>query len=305
MCFIKSYVWHFAIFQIDDSGSMCINDGNHLVKSGKSVKTVSCTRWQELMDCMRFHTKLAEVSGSMTEFRLLNGAPPVVVGTPDGGVGYSKMQQIMDRSPGGGTPLCRHIREVCERIREIEPQLRANGHKAVVVIATDGESSDGNIVEAMKPLHNLPAWVVIRLCTDDDKVVDYWNNIDSQLELEMDILDDLFGEAAEVHGANKWLTYAEPMHRLREWGVHLRELDLIDEGKLAMNQMHTIANILSPVSEGNLPNPEIDFEEFIRAVKVSQASDKKVLNPQTMKYEHWLRVDKLKSMYGPGGCTIA
>jgi hypothetical protein len=69
--------------------------------------------------------------------------------------------------------------------------------------------------------------------------------------------------------------------------------------------MHTIANILSPVSEGNLPNPEIDFEEFIRAVKVSQASDKKVLNPQTMKYEHWLRVDKLNSMYGPGGCTIA
>lgn len=30
--------------------------------------------------------------------------------------------------------------------------LRANGQKAVVVIATDGESSDGNMAEAMKPL---------------------------------------------------------------------------------------------------------------------------------------------------------
>ena len=30
--------------------------------------------------------------------------------------------------------------------------LRANGHKAVVVIATDGESSDGDIADAMKPL---------------------------------------------------------------------------------------------------------------------------------------------------------
>lgn len=257
------------------------------------------------MDCMNFHATLAEVSGSMTEFRYLNGAPPIVVGTPDGGVAYAKMKQLMERSPGGGTPLCHHIREVVQRIREIEPQLRANGHKAVVVIATDGESSDGNIVDAMRPLHDLPVWVVIRLCTDDDKVVEYWNNIDSQLELDMDILDDLFGEAAEVHSANKWLTYSEPMHRLREWGVHLRELDLIDEGKLAMNQMYTIANILSPQHEGHLPNPEIDFGEFIRAVQQGQASEKKVLNPQTMKLEHWLRVSHLKSMYGPGGCTIS
>jgi hypothetical protein len=51
----------------------------------------------------------------------------------------------------------------------------------VVVIATDGESSDGDIVTAMKPLKQLPCWVVIRLCTDQDSIVDYWNNIDSEL----------------------------------------------------------------------------------------------------------------------------
>ena len=40
--------------------------------------------------------------------------------------------------------------------------------------------------------------------TDQDRVVDYWNNIDQQLELDMDVLDDLCGEAQEVHEANNW-----------------------------------------------------------------------------------------------------
>jgi hypothetical protein len=57
---------------------MSINDGHQLVATGKGMKAISCSRWQELMDGMKFHAKLAEVSGSMTEFRLLNGAPPVV-----------------------------------------------------------------------------------------------------------------------------------------------------------------------------------------------------------------------------------
>jgi len=62
--------------------------------------------------------------------------PLQVVGRPDGGQAYAAMQQVMTRSPGGGTPLCRQIRDVVARIREMEPQLRANCHKAVVVIAT-------------------------------------------------------------------------------------------------------------------------------------------------------------------------
>lgn len=47
-----------------------------------------------------------------------------------------------------------------ECIKAQEVELRATGRKACVVIATDGESTDGNLVDAMRPLQALPVWVV-------------------------------------------------------------------------------------------------------------------------------------------------
>ena len=40
----------------------------------------------------------------------------------------------------------------------------------------------------MRPLEKLPVWVVIRLCTDDEPTVSYWNSIDEKLELDIDVL---------------------------------------------------------------------------------------------------------------------
>lgn len=150
------------------------------------------------------------------------------------------MTSILNGLPGGGTPLCHHVNQVVEQITAIAPELRAAGKKASLIICSDGEASDGDITAALRPLHNLPVWVVIRLCTDEDPVVSYWNNIDSQLELNMDVLDDPISESIEVSKVNKWLTYGTPLHRLREFGVTSKEMDLLDEAKLSVESMRTI-----------------------------------------------------------------
>lgn len=49
-------------------------------------------------------------------------------------------------------------------------------------------------------LLQLPVLVILRLCTSEEKVVNYWNNIDQQLELDIDVLDDQYGDAKQVSG---------------------------------------------------------------------------------------------------------
>lgn len=207
-------------------------------------RLVGCSRWSELGQSVRFHAGFAHAAGAPTEFRLLNAADPMIIGLRDfsgqSEQNLSKLLKALDRGPNGGTPLCHHIRSVTAEIISAAPQLRANNQTAVVVIITDGEASDGNMVDAMRPLKDLPVHIVVRVCTDDDKIVEYWNNIDSELELAMDILDDFEGEAREIHEHNPWLVYGEPLHRLREWGITLKEFDLLDEAKLSSEQMRAI-----------------------------------------------------------------
>jgi hypothetical protein len=197
----------FRYFICDDSGSMMSQDGNHVIGTGQNTKLVSCSRWTELTDALRFHVTLAKKARAPSEFRLLNKLGPVTIGSCDISdvnamakerTQVDRLERALEESPDGGTPLCRHIREVIAKITPMAPALRASGQKVALVICTDGEPSDGNIVEAMRPLHDLPVWVVVRLCTDDARIGEYWSNVDKQLELHMDVIDDLVGEAQVV-----------------------------------------------------------------------------------------------------------
>lgn len=230
---------------IDDSGSMAAKDGHRRrVKDNGKIKYDTCSRWEELADVVKFQAGLSEAAGAYTEFRLLNSGDPVVVGLePDPNILIADdlYNRLITTVPTGGTPLCRHVAAVARQIRKMEPALKASGQKASLIICTDGEPSDGDVAEALGLLYEMPVWVVICLCTDDQAIVNYWNNIDRNLELDLEILDDFISEAKEIANYNDWFTYGEPLHRLRQFGVCIKELDLLDECSLTVDQIRDVS----------------------------------------------------------------
>jgi hypothetical protein len=185
-------------------------------------RPAKCSRWKELITALQFHAEVAHRGCIPSEFRFLNAASPLQIGydVSQPADNFEVLRGLLnDGSPGGGTPL-------------------------VIVIATDGEASDGDVRDALRPLKDLPVWIVLRFCTDEDRIVNLWNSIDSELELNMDVIDDFFGEAEEIHKVNPWLTYGEPLHRLREFGITLRELDKIDEQVLSADDFVRICKLM-------------------------------------------------------------
>ena len=73
-------------------------------------------------------------------------------------------------------------------------------------------------IEAMQTIQNLPIYIVVRLCTNDEASMHFWNTLDLDLDVPVDVLDDFEAEAAAAFSMNPWCNYCMPIQRLREWG---------------------------------------------------------------------------------------
>eukprot|EP01040_Poterioochromonas_malhamensis_P013673 gene13673-15070_t len=281
-------------FICDDSGSMNTDDDHRLYTNSQGVtKLINCTRWSGLTASLTFHANLAKAANSLTQFRFLNALTPITLGDgqSDPDAELERFLDLVNEPPSGKTPLCVHIREVVRQISSMADELRSKGQKACVVIASDGESTDGDVADALRPLEHLPAWVVIRLCTDEEKIVNYWNSIDNDLELDMDVLDDLEAEAKEIEEVNHWLTYGEPLHQLREFGIPIKEIDLLDEATLTLDQIRLFASLLRVT---DYPHPEEDWPAFVRVVNKRQRASGRTWSPINKRQSNWIETAKIK-----------
>lgn len=311
-----------SIWIVDNSGSMNTSDGKRIVPHRGIYKFVDSTRWAEMVETVDYHTQLAALLRAPTTFRLLND-PGRVAGPQIFSIACTSgstsnidqeltvaQQTMVNAQPGGVTPLVQHLQEIHREIVQMHSQLQ--GAKVAIILATDGLPTDahGNhnqsvmqqFQEALRQLEGLPVWIVVRLCTDDDAVAEFYNNLDAQLELSLEVLDDFLAEAKEIcEQHNKWLTYGLPLHRMREMGFYHRILDLLDERKLSKSELQLFLKLLFGSAFDEAPDPEIDWVGFTKVVATLLAKETKVWNPISNKVEPWIDMKKLNREYGPKG----
>jgi hypothetical protein len=123
----------------------------------------------------------------------LNVYDPVLVGTgADQGHGLQILMERFKSRPVEDTPLCAQMTQIINEIEEFSPLLVQHQQRATIIIATDGEPSDGDLGEVLSRLEGHPVSVVVRVCTNATGVLKYWNGLDRALRLSLDVVDDLF-----------------------------------------------------------------------------------------------------------------
>jgi len=320
----NALVFPLRVWIIDNSGSMNLVDGHRIVESSRTrqVQIVEATRWEQVLESVNYHAHLASVMNAPTTFRLLNRhqgrthEPTIVKNGNEFTVahhGYNPseapaVRSFMSRlSPGGMTPLTAHIDHIRYSIlTPLISQLRATGQKVAVIIATDGlpTNRDGycnqhtkdQFIASLRSLEGLPVWIVIRLCTDEDEIVDFYKEIDRQLELSVEVLSDYICEAEDVYEHNKWLNYGLPLHRCRELGFDNRLFELMNERALTKGEIQQFCSVLfGEDAFDGVPDPYEDFDGFLSNLdRIMASSDLNQFNPITKKMEPWINTKRLR-----------
>mmetsp|Transcript_7367 Transcript_7367/g.21770 ORF Transcript_7367/g.21770 Transcript_7367/m.21770 type:complete len:279 (-) Transcript_7367:3255-4091(-) len=200
--------------------------------------------------------------------------------------------------PNKATPLAESLNFLNRRIALYTPALLAADKMMFLTVITDGvptplvwshnrsqkeqlqEAKDRAISELYQAVGRFPVSLVVRLCTNDDDAVDFWNNLDDSEEFSLDVIDDMLGEANEVSGkGNSFFVYSPAIHRFREGGFNNRLFDLMDEKRFMPRQRAQIMSIL--LAEPDTPLPMYTSANFNAEVKARASRQPTVWNPKT------------------------
>lgn len=306
---------------------MSVRD-SHLGRPGKQVpgsiqRIDDILRWEELEECVRFHTQMALLCWIPSTYRMVNdpssyqkewlqGREYTLCRSGNIKDVFTEVEEIHSIMENVSLdqprcPLKYCIRALAKEIKSGAQAIAARDRNVTVILCTQGRPTtrDGDVgskimrdlEDELQLLSELPVKIIVRLCTDSEEVRDAYNHMDSRFD-SIDVIDDFWGEALEVYLHNPWLTYTMGMHRLRESGLAPDTWDDLDERCLSLDDIHELCKmlLLRHDSKVSLPHPEENWDAFFHQIKVLVSDEKLQWNPVKKKMMPWLDLRKLEGM---------
>eukprot|EP00038_Savillea_parva_P009093 m.181218 g.181218 ORF g.181218 m.181218 type:complete len:489 (+) comp15192_c0_seq1:96-1562(+) len=283
-------------------------------RQGAKYTLDSATRWDEIKQVARDHARHNLELNHVCEFHLLNSRDPskktmregadFVRLAPEDGLtaGLAALDRMLNGTrPNGTTPLAESLSFMNQRIARYAPALQEQGKMMYVVVVTDGiptpltwnwsvssqqmhSAKQRAVNELYQIVGRFPVSLVVRLCTNDDEGISFWNNLDEEEEFALDVIDDLKGEAVEIYGVrNGFFVYTPALHRIREGGFPHAIFDRMDEKRLAPpQQAELLRMLLVDRKDGDgVPLPPPTAPNFKAEVKARAKKLPSVWDPRT------------------------
>ena len=143
-------------------------------------------------------------------------------------------------------------------------------------------------------------FLVINLCTDNEAIIEYYDDLDRTLGNEMsgiDVIDDFEAEAKQVRGCgNSFFVYSYALHLARMAGCHSVIADQMDEIAFPLSYMNKCVKELLTMPELSL---NISERQSINLYldKVKQTNDRSdfVYDFLTKKFSRPIHIHRLKN----------
>ena len=217
--------------------------------------------------------------------------------------------------PGGSPSISQDIAKICRSIRLISEHLDRDSNMAHITIATDcaPRDEDGNggdavnqaFVESLRSLENLPVRLVIRLCTSEEEVVEFYNSLVSLHNLPIDVLQDFVSEAKKVRHINKWLNYGIGLHRCRQLGFRDHYFDLLTQRQLTVEELKYFCSHLFDEKSIEGIDTSLNFNKFWKRVKEIVEHERNPMDPVRGKLQPWIDLRTVTELYShDDGCFV-
>lgn len=206
-------------------------------------------------------------------------------------------------SSRGSTPLARSLNEVYHSIDQEKEVLLSQGQQVFICMMTDGlpNQKSAMIMQMRRLVSQLPVSMIIRLCTDEEDVMQFYNDLDGDEEFALDVIDDWQSEAKEIRDAgNRWLTYSHALHLVREAGIAIRLFDILDEKRFRPLQVaEFIQYLIRPAAGTPIPSHE-DKQHFCDIVRPFVNTETSAWDPLLQKENKIVNINEVKNVLDRG-----